>query len=203
MGANLNPSQPCQSSHLKKRLLCFTSELPNRQSWPPAYAQQQQSWLIAHRSTVHTSSCNAMESLQPCPKDGLCHPGAVGHPRLLGTFTAGTNPSHSRAEAAVSALPGENHTANITRLVFLTAAERRLQHPAHSLKCNRMGWGKKSIFTLLQEPCLASSVQASTASRAGACVFLLLITVKMSCQAAQQTGWKDPTLCSRIKNTWI
>lgn len=71
MGANLNPSQPCQSSHLKKRLLCFTSELPNRQSWPPAYAQQQQSWLIAHLSTVHASSCNAMESQQPRPKDGL------------------------------------------------------------------------------------------------------------------------------------
>lgn len=56
-----------ESSYLKKRLLCFTSELPNRESWPSAYAQQQQSWLIAHLSTVHASSCNATESQQPCP----------------------------------------------------------------------------------------------------------------------------------------
>lgn len=56
-----------------------------------------------------------MESRQPCPEDG--------HPRLLRAFTAGTDPRHSLAETVVPALPSENHTANITRLVFLTAAE--------------------------------------------------------------------------------
>lgn len=124
-GANLNPSQPCQSSHLKKRLLCFTSELPNRQSWPPAYAQQQQSWLIAHLSTVHTSSCNAMESRQPHPKDRLCHPRAADiHNCLVPSQQEQIPGLISRGSGLCPAW--ENHTANITCLVFLTAAERRL-----------------------------------------------------------------------------
>lgn len=54
------PASP-ECSYLKKSLLCFTSELPNTQSWPPAYAQRQQSWLIAHLSTVHAGSCSATE----------------------------------------------------------------------------------------------------------------------------------------------
>lgn len=177
-GANLNPNQPCrESSYLKKRLLCFTSELPNAQSWPPAYAQQQQRWLIAHLSTVHASSCNATGNQQPRPTLGLCHPDARNRNKA----------QHPSAEMEVSALPGENHTANITRLVFLAIAERRLQDLACGFKDGVEGkknFKKRSIFTLL----LASSVQISTARRAGDRVLLLLITVKMSCQVARQTG---------------
>lgn len=155
-----------QSSYLKKRQLCFTSGLPNTQHWPPAYAQQQQTWLIAHLSTVHASSCNATEPAAPSntwarPLQGC------GHPRLLSTFTVGTNPRDSSAETAVSALPGENQTANITCLVFLAAAERRLQDPARSCKSNRTGWGKKSIFTLNHEPCLAGLVQITMSKARG------------------------------------
>ena len=78
MGVNLSPSQPHQrSSYLKERLLCFTSELPNTQSWPPAYTQQQWSWPIAHLSTVHASSCNATASRQPRPTYRLPRPTAA------------------------------------------------------------------------------------------------------------------------------
>lgn len=129
---NLNPNPPRrESSYLKKRPLCFTLELPNTQSWPPAYAQQQQRWLIAHLSTVHASSCNATGSRQPRPTLGLRHP----HVRNR------NKPRRLSAETAVSALPAENHTANNTRLVFLAAAGRRLQDPARGFQCNRMGWG--------------------------------------------------------------
>lgn len=78
-----------------------------------------------------------------------------------------------------------------------------LQDPSHSTQCNRMGRGKQAYFCITPEPSLVTLVQASTTSRARAGVLLLLITVKPSCQVAWQTGCEDPTLCSRIKNTWI
>lgn len=133
-----------QSSYLKKRQLCFTSELPNTQHWPPAYAQQQHSWLTAHLHTVHESSCHAKESQQPPPTQGF------SHPRATDVHSCSVPSQQEQIPGTcyltvVSALPGEIQTANITRLVFLAAAERRLQDPARSCKCNRMGWGK-SLF---------------------------------------------------------
>lgn len=66
------PEQPCKRD-------CSVSPLSSQTELAACiYAQQQQSWLIAHLSTVHASSCNAMESRQPRPLDGLCCSRAAG-----------------------------------------------------------------------------------------------------------------------------
>lgn len=152
-----------ERSCLKKRLLCFTSELgagrlhmlsSSGAGWLPILAQSTQAPAMPRRA------------VSPVQRTGSAAPGLQTSTAVLGAFTAGTNPRDSLAETAVSALPGENHTARITRLVFLVAAERRLRDPSHSVTRNRMGWGKQPIFISLRSRAWLLLVQASTTSRA-------------------------------------
>lgn len=172
MGANFDPSSPCQSAAVSRRGCSVSppSSLAHGAGRLHMLSSSGAGWLpILAQSTQ--APAMPRRAVSPVQRTGSAAPGLQTSTAVLGAFTAGTNPRDSLAETAVSALPGENHTARITRLVFLVAAERRLRDPSHSVTRNRMGWGKQPIFISLRSRAWLLLVQASTTSRAKACVF--------------------------------